>query len=111
MTNPAQILQQFGLKRAYERECRRVPGFKRVTQRFLAALGPTGPGHPHVAPGLALYCALRDTAEAPCPQQALDAAVTILVRELDIVSPDAGPVLERLQRLRQVLLAPEGEAP
>ena len=110
MTTPAQLLSQFGLKRAYERECDRVAGFQRVSERFLQILTDARPAHQHVAPGLALYYALRDIAAAPCPQQALDAAVTTLVRELDIVSPDAGPMPERQLRLRQALLAPEGKA-
>lgn len=106
MTTPAQLLGQFGLKRAYERECDRVAGFQRVSERFLEILTAVQPPQLHVSPGLALYYALRDVAASACPQQALDAAVTTLVRELDIVSPDAGPAVERQGRLRQTLLAP-----
>lgn len=110
MTSPAHHLIPFGLKRAFERECDRVPGLQRVSERFLAAFTKVRPAQSHVAPGLALYYALRDVAASRCPQQALDAAVTALVRELDIITPDAGPVVERQLRLRQALLAPEEKA-
>jgi hypothetical protein len=111
MTTPTDVLNPLGLKRAYERECRRVPGFKRVSERFLSLLRDVGPTHSHVSPALALYCALRDTAALACPQQALDAAVTLLARELDIVTPDADPVPQRLDRLRQRLLASDPSTP
>lgn len=110
MTTPAKLLKKFGLKRAYERECRRIPGFQQVMERFVTAMADLQPAQAHVAPRVALYYALRDAADATCPQQALDAAVSVLVQELDIASPDAGPVVDRHRRLRQSLLAPRDKA-
>ena len=110
MSNPVELLVPLGLRRTYERECIRVPGLQRVTQRFCEHISRAPGLDTHITPALALYVALRDASLRPCPLQALEHVVSTLAVELDLATHDSRPRHLRLGELRQALLAPYPEA-